>query len=249
MNHKTIQQLNQLNQDFYNTIATSFDETRSRPWEGWKQIIPVLEKAFSYTSTMSVLDLGCGNGRWGEFLAQSFPSTNILYQGLDANESLLESAQSRLNQPNLTFSLQSTDLVNSILDNTLPQFDRDFDIIAVFGVMHHIPSTELRRKLLTWCCERLNEKGILVLSLWHFNESKQFHRHLTETQVTALNIDTAQLEEKDYFLDWQRGTRAIRYCHLVDEVEERELIKLDQWEYLDRFKEDTSNLYLILQKK
>ena len=36
-----------------------------------------------------------------------------------------------------------------------------------------------------------------------------------------MHFDTEKLEKNDYFLDWRRGERAIRYCHAykTEEVE------------------------------
>ena len=39
MKIKTIKQLNQLNQDFYNTIADDFSDTRQYFWKGWRHLL------------------------------------------------------------------------------------------------------------------------------------------------------------------------------------------------------------------
>ena len=35
----------------------------------------------------------------------------------------------------------------------------------------------------------------------------------------AVDIDEEDLDPGDYLLDWKRGGRGLRYCHLVDEEE------------------------------
>ena len=67
MNPRTRLALNAINRGFYSAEASSasFSKTRDHPWPGW-------ERAWSATqdaARRSVLDAGCGNGRFAEFLA------------------------------------------------------------------------------------------------------------------------------------------------------------------------------------
>ncbi len=65
MDQKTVTKLNQLNQNFYQQIAESFDQTRQSAWRGWERLLPTLNQLSKSNSdnSFSVLDLGCGNGR------------------------------------------------------------------------------------------------------------------------------------------------------------------------------------------
>jgi 2-polyprenyl-3-methyl-5-hydroxy-6-metoxy-1,4-benzoquinol methylase len=65
VNDATRERLNTINREFYRVTAHDFDETRGQPWPGWKRVLPYLKLP------LSVLDVGCGNGRFGVFLAQN----------------------------------------------------------------------------------------------------------------------------------------------------------------------------------
>src|SRR5579859_6490384 len=96
MTSQTIRRLNRLNQQFYGQVAADFSQTREQPWSGWQQLIPLLQQKKPH----SILDLGCGNGRFGEFLQKHL--SDFRYHGIDNNENLLQIAKSHL--PNATFS-------------------------------------------------------------------------------------------------------------------------------------------------
>src|SRR5579859_7793821 len=129
MTSQTIRQLNQLNQQFYEQVAADFSQTREQPWSGWQQLIPLLQEK----QPQNILDLGCGNGRFGEFLQNQLP--NFQYKGVDKNKNLLQIAKSHL--PDATFS--QVDIVESSLENSLAnQITDKYDLITLFGVLHHI---------------------------------------------------------------------------------------------------------------
>ena len=78
MDHKTVQSLNEINAQFYASIGKYFDETRQQYWQGWDQ---VLDHTFPTPRPLSVLDIGCGNGRFSSFLANK--GYEIAYTGID----------------------------------------------------------------------------------------------------------------------------------------------------------------------
>jgi 2-polyprenyl-3-methyl-5-hydroxy-6-metoxy-1,4-benzoquinol methylase len=66
MQEGIVTQLNQLNTHFYQIVASDFDESRQYFWSGWDSCLPELHKLVSETGgKLQVLDLGCGNGRFG----------------------------------------------------------------------------------------------------------------------------------------------------------------------------------------
>lgn len=248
MNKQTIQKLNQINEDFYTKIATSFDESRAKPWDGWYKSIPLISNTFSSSSPeVNIFDIGCGNGRFGEFLVNNLPDFKLTYKGIDSNKQLLGSAQQKLENTDLSFTLEQQDILSLIKQSSAKI--QQFDVIAIYGVMHHIPSFNLRLELLNWCHTHLKQEGLLLLSFWQFTTSKQFKRHVQPSQFKEINIDKEELEPNDFFLDWQRGEKAIRYCHLITEEEEQHLISSEKWEYKEHFDEDNSNHYIFLKKK
>jgi SAM-dependent methyltransferase len=205
MNDATVKRLNQINQDFYRITAASFDESRSEPWPGWDVLLPYLKTPFS------VLDVGCGNGRFGLFLADKL-GANLIYHGLDNNPALLDRARAALSH--LNARLDERDIV------TNPPDEGTYDLVALFGVLHHVPGDDQRRALMRQLAQRVAPGGYLVFAAWRFYDYARFR----ERVVPWPDDLTDEIEPGDYLLDWRRGERALRYCHYVDDAEHAALI-------------------------
>lgn len=89
-----------------------------------------------------ILDFGCGSGRSIQFLKKYFPAAEVY--GFDPSETSLQLA--RVAHPNAVF-VQSMDL--------LP---RDFDLILLANVLHHIP-VNARSEVLVRCRDSLSTDG------------------------------------------------------------------------------------------
>src|SRR4051812_3977149 len=113
MDEATIQRLNAINRAFYQTTASEFDATRGQSWPGWDRLIPHLK------TPLSVLDVGCGNGRFGLFLREQLTGP-LTYTGLDNNPALLEAAQQALaSQEEMESTLRPYDLlIDPLPENT-----------------------------------------------------------------------------------------------------------------------------------
>ena len=92
--------LNNLNQKFYEKTAEEFSKTRQSPWSGWYLLLNAINDflvptSISSGSPLSVLDLGCGNGRFEKFLRENLP-ISFTGTGIDSDERLLEEAKKAL---------------------------------------------------------------------------------------------------------------------------------------------------------
>lgn len=232
MNDTTIKRLIALNRAFYETTADEFDQTRGKPWPGWRAVLPLL------TPVVRVLDAGCGNGRFGRFLADESKAT-ILYTGVDSSPRLLEHARRTL------ADLDAELLERDILCDPLPP--GPFDLIALFGVLHHVPGAATRLDLIARLAEHLAPGGVLFFSAWRFYEFERFRQRIVPwpADLTA--------EPGDYLLDWRRGERALRYCHYVDEAEHAALIAASGLREITTFCADgeggQSNRYSLLRQE
>lgn len=239
MNLKTIQSLNQLNTDFYITTAYDFNESRNYYWQGFSKILEFVQPA----NSLSVLDVGCGNGRFGQFICENFPSILLEYTGIDSNPQLLRFAQEKLKD--ITPKLEQKDIVTSLLNETDFTTDDKFDFVVCLGLFHHIPSFELRLSLLRKLLSKLNKNGRVVVSFWQFTNIPRLEKKIVRTDFP--------LEENDYILDWKRGKNALRYCHYCDTNEQDKLITQTGAQLVERFtadaKEGTGNIYLILKNQ
>lgn len=234
MDARTQQRLNEINHRFYASTAAAFDQSRNRAWPGWLRLREALR------APLRVLDVGCGNGRFGLFLAESFPGA-VHYDGLDSSPALLQFARTALAAADLaSFTLAEYDF----LDTPLPS--AQYDLVALFGVIHHVPGAQTRRDFLAQLAACVAEGGLLCFAAWCFYEYDRFRERLVPWPQ---DLPT---EPNDYLLDWRAGERALRYCHYVDEAEHAALIAATGLEEVITFRADGAdgamNRYSILRK-
>lgn len=237
MNNATIKRLNAINREFYRITAQSFDESRSQPWPGWETLIPYLG------SPLSVLDAGCGNGRFGLFLAETLGANQLTYHGIDNNPALLESArnalQSVLDPARLT--LEQRD----IIEEPLP--DQAYDLVTLFGVLHHVPGAQQRRDFMRQLASQVKTGRHMVFAAWRFYDFERFRERIVPWP------DDITVEQHDYLLDWRRGDRALRYCHFVDDTEHADLIAATGLTEMQTYRADGRtndiNRYSILRRE
>jgi len=260
MNATTRAILLAINRRFYEHHAESFSATRQRPWGGWQRAL----EAVRSRQEASVLDVGCGNGRLAACLADH-PKTRWHYFGIDNSPSLLEVAEQRLvelagadGSVIAGWELRRVEATPQKLDEALGE--RSFDLITLFGVLHHVPGLAERLALLGSLARRLAPRGALVLSLWRFDRDPSWPRkHLPWVEYNREAeeaVDLSQLEDGDHLLTWAGDRRHPRYCHLADEDEAaRWLAELGRvvpaLELVDRFDADgrsgRDNHYLVLR--
>ncbi|MEM9955512.1 MAG: class I SAM-dependent methyltransferase [Chloroflexota bacterium] len=234
MNQDTIQRLNDINRKFYEVTATEFDATRGRAWAGWEHLTPYL------SAPLSVMDVGCGNGRFGIFLAEQLEG-HINYHGLDNNPVLLTFAEKALaDYPQVTAKTTQHDVIMQALP------DEQADFVGLFGVLHHVPSYDNRHQFAKMLADRVADGGILAMAAWRFYEYDRFKKRLTDWDASYT------VENHDYLLDWRRGDHALRYCHYVDDDELASLVQATGMTLRAQYRADGSdnrmNVYVILQK-
>ncbi|MFQ5792725.1 MAG: class I SAM-dependent methyltransferase, partial [Acidobacteriota bacterium] len=219
--------LNRINQDFYRFRAQEFSATRQRPWRGWHRMMEILEAEAGHPAPLSVLDVGCGNGRFARFLQEYYPCP-YTYAGLDSSPEALEHARVGL-AGMASVRLLQHDVVTCGKERIVPaELDDPFSLISVFGVLHHVPSYERRRDLLIALGDRLRPQGVLAISIWQFGRFERFRKKLLPwdvfSQKTGLAIDPTQLEPGDHILSWGGVPAAYRYCHFIDDDEASRLV-------------------------
>lgn len=232
MNDTTVDHLLALNRAFYEQTADEFDQTRGKPWPGWRAILPLLPPE------VRVLDAGCGNGRFGRFLVQE-SAARVRYTGVDTNLALLERARAALAEIDAQF------FARDLLRDSLP--DGPYDLIGLFGVLHHIPGYAQRERLLIGLAARLAPGGMLFFSVWRFYEFERFRRRIVPWPA---DLD---VEPGDFLLDWRRGAHALRYCHHIDESERAALVRAtglsEQMTFCADGESGQSNRYTLLRRE
>ncbi len=238
----TVKRLIELNNDFYNKVAGPFTKTRSYSWAGWQRLADYFAE-ISFTP-QRILDLGCGNGRFLTFVLQNWQYQD--YTGIDANTKLLEYAQESYGDlPNCKFIT-----LDFLTNPDLSLVKSQFDLIVLLGVMHHVPGEALRKQILTSASEKLSDKGFLIVTFWDFLSEKQLSKKIVPWSM--LDINEADLAERDYLLDWKRDNYAFRYCHYYVKEEIVELAKAAKLEVVTEFFADgpggRANRYVVFKK-
>ncbi len=229
MNSQTVSALAEINRRFYRRFAAEFSASRQRPWPGWDRLLARLKRPLESRGgdtphhgppgragePLTVLDVGCGNGRFATFLSERWPQ-EVRYLGIDSCGPLLDLAAERLQNCGLDLRLLQVDLLGGGLGRTLES--ERFDLIVVFGVLHHLPGFATRRSLWRRLARRLRPQGILAASVWQLHRRRDFprralpwSRHLEGPGAPSIDLD--QLEEGDTLLTWSGDETTPRYCH------------------------------------
>ncbi|MBC8172199.1 MAG: class I SAM-dependent methyltransferase [Anaerolineae bacterium] len=233
------QRLNAINREFYRITAAEFDQTRQEAWRGWETLLPYLQPSPPQT----VLDVGCGNGRFGVFLAQHLPG-DLRYHGIDSNPALLQLAAQSLatDAPKLRLQLDETDVIEN------PPTTGQYDLVVFFGMLHHFPGSAERLIFMRTLADRVAPGGILAFAAWRFYEFERFRERIVPWAADL----AGEVEAHDYLLDWRRGATALRYCHYVDDAEHAALMQATGLTAISTYRADgftgTVNCYSILKK-
>lgn len=225
MKPEIAQKIVSLNQQFYQSFADDFSETRGRLQMG---VLKVLERI---PAKALVLDLGCGNGKVLLHLAQSdFKGT---YLGADFSPGLLNWAAADI-PAGFQADFLELDLTAPSWDGILPP--TRFEIICCFATFHHIPSHPLRISLCRNIRKFIDDQGVLYISAWQFIRSERLRKKILPWDT--VNISEDEVDEGDYLLDWQRGGSGTRYVHLYSPEELSELAESSGFKVVESFDSD-----------
>lgn len=238
--------------DFYKSNAEAFSKTRQRPWAGWERFAKALGRLGS--GHLSLLDAACGNMRLEGFLKEALPDVSFDFWTIDAVRELAPHGHgTHFLELDLIESLRRGALEEALNAASMPHMDA----CAVFGFMHHIPSQELRIRLVEAMSSFLADGGLLAMSFWKFADSEAFKaKAMRDTHRAARERSlVADSKNGDYYLGWQGMPGQFRFCHSFADDEIQALAEAAEslgLRLLERYRADgkdgISNDYLILQK-
>jgi SAM-dependent methyltransferase len=141
--------------------------------EEWNAFHGFNEKDLQYTGDMyfdivtfemlndqsTVIDIGCGSGRWIKYLAGRYKKI----VGLDPSKAILVADK-------MLGKNERVELVQSSTDH-IPYPDGYFDFAYSLGVLHHIPDTE---KALIDCVKKVKSGGYFLVYLYYTFENRPF---------------------------------------------------------------------------
>ncbi|HLD31414.1 MAG TPA: class I SAM-dependent methyltransferase [Patescibacteria group bacterium] len=218
----------------YNAFAEEFAQTRDyRPsfWNVFLSYVPVNAR---------VLDIGCGNGRLYQVLAQK----QVTYVGLDNSQELLKIAA----KENPAAQFLNGDM------RELPFSNEEFDTIFCLAAFHHLDNNQDRIKVLQGIRRILRPAGHLIMTNWNLG-----------SQWAKAQVEKGKYRSwgfHDFVVPWQDTQGNVlgeRYYHGFDFPELEKLFRAAGWrqaisnEYLDRQgeksnQENGDNLLSIWQK-
>jgi ubiquinone/menaquinone biosynthesis C-methylase UbiE len=168
----------------YDRIAEGFAATRATPW-------PEVTEFLADRSGRVGLDIGCGNGRHLEPLADRVDHAF----GLDASTELLGLARERAADHGYDGTLLAGDAAR------LPLRDGAVDLAVYVATLHHLPSRAGRVESLSELSRVLAPGGRALVSAWS-TEHDRFDDHATD-------------EGFDTTIDWTLPDGTVpRYYHI-----------------------------------
>ena len=249
MNPETVTTLNRLNNSFYLSNCESFSQTRQGAWSGWKQISKHFVQEDS-TRPYHVLDIACGNMRFEKFLVENLPEFDFQFECIDSCD--------ELTVPMEDCTYRNRDIIQDLMrsESAMTCWGQDFDAVVSFGFFHHVPSMDLRMRLLEMLADTAKPGGLIAISLWRFasDGSRRAKAERTTAEALATLSIPGELEQGDYLLGWNDIPGVYRYCHSFDDEEVTEIISSGavRISLVDRFRADgrtgASNEYLVFRK-
>jgi SAM-dependent methyltransferase len=262
MHQSSILALNQINLEFYQTTIEFLNHSDNVYRLGWDSLIEPIKELHL---PISLLDIGCGDGRFGVFLKQKGVDLNS-YCGLDNSVENLEIAKAKLS----TFELENLDLrrVDFIQDKN---WDKNIvnkaSLTSMLGVIHNIPSQVLRLEFFQKVCNLLKSGDVLIWSVFQYLDIPRLKRQVLDLASqenqdffkAEYGLDLSNLEFGDNILEWKKilpdknTIKTYRYSHYFSQLEIQDLIqagnlRLTQ-DFIENGKEGGTNRYFICIKK
>lgn len=282
----TIDFLRQVNNDFYARCAPSFSASRNAPWVGWRSCLEAVQDcgavrlcddpdvhlydrataqpgAIRKGVSVRVLDVACGNMRFAAFLREELCGRQIDYFAVDDCAGLVPHLPE---DEGFSPCFQNLDIIGELAAGMGLATAIDAgacDLVGCFGFFHHVPSFELRVRLIDALLQKTASGGVVCASFWQFMGDEKFVKKAeawnskAKSELASAGLDASQLEAGDYFLGWQNEPGLWRYCHDFEELEIDALVAAACEEgkarEVARFSADgksgAMNRYVVLQKR
>lgn len=138
---------------FYDLIASEFDKTRVRLWSC---VITFLN---SFQSQATILDIGCGNGKYMNY------RSDINMIGIDISANLVDICKKK------GFNVIKANM------NEIPFDDNSFDGIICVAAYHHLNNDIDRQKTLNEIYRVLKNNGIAFIEVWAKEQSDKSNKN------------------------------------------------------------------------
>jgi tRNA (uracil-5-)-methyltransferase TRM9 len=214
--------------------------------------------AVEYNQTYKVLDLGCGNARFANFLKSELDVETLNkmeYLGVDFSVNFMNRAQSNENKKFSTYELKEMDILKDL--SQLETYK--FDLIVIYGLIHHIPSLTARKEFFRDVKKLLSANGILVFTTWQYLDTPRLIKRVVNPEnpngldiYNKLGISKTDLEDGDNVLDWVKKIFCLRYSHYFSQGETDSFIAENNFELIQNFvcdgRDSKRNKYFVCRE-
>jgi SAM-dependent methyltransferase len=230
-----------INQEFYNNIFPIWNNSPDYFWDGFWDLYPYIHQLIDGRGVMRVLDVGCANGRFFNFLELCFPEVVWEKVGIDFVPFVM------VNQ----FKFVEVDV--STVDISQLGLG-EFDLITMFGVYHHIQGQATRDNLTQTISKMLSGQSLFVFTRWNFLMLNRLRNHILGPEQLpdySIQLDLNTWELGDYYLKWDKGISSVRYANMMDVYEISGMLKAANLTCLYNYNADDKlqnrNTYFICQ--
>jgi SAM-dependent methyltransferase len=201
MHADTAHRLALLNAAFYEQHGLAFAETRPRLNPGVRKVLGRIAPG------ARVLDVGCGDGKPGRWLAEH----STTYLGLDASASMIARARALTGEREGVAFAQ----VDVLAEGWAAPYTNGFGWVLALAVLHHVPGAIGRARFvraLAACCQ---PGGRVAISCWRPSRSPRLLGRVAAWGEIGLTAD--DVDPGDLLMAWERaGQRGWRYVHDLD---------------------------------
>lgn len=232
MDEDVVERILLLNRSFYSEFAETFADSRLHPQPGFRRLLDLLRP-----STDCVLDVGCGNGRFGAFLKEQ--GYTFRYTGVDFSRELLTLAERNVGGRFFQRDVSHSGYLQSV---------GRFDLVVCLSTLQHIPGRRNRINMLLEMKEHLAARGRIFLANWQFLDSERQRRKIR--RWPEVDLSEEEVEDNDYLVSWQREGSGLRYVCYIDAEETAALAAACELRIIDQFRSDgregNLNLYTVM---
>lgn len=242
MLRKDILQIIRKTREDYNTIATDWDLTRVVPSGTKLKLLKDVKK------NMKVLDLGCGNG----FIVSQILKTGASYIGTDISQKLIKIAKNKFKDE---VKKGLTKFIVADATKKLSFKNNYFDKVFCFAVLHHIPSDDLRIKLLGEVRRVLKNGEEARFIVWNLMNKWPRKRFKIKEQLKNPKFG---FEKGNVILPWKATSNKIvdRYLYIFTKEKLKELaqkvgfknIKIDYYNRAGKKEKNGEELVMRIKK-
>ena len=221
------------NRRVWQSLATSFDKTRTKPWETVRTFLSELP------ARSRVLDAGCGNGRHAMLVKEAGHEVT----GLDLARNLVAIARDKV-------AADRAKWVEGALER-LPFRNDSFDAVMAIAVLHHVRGHSQRVAVLRELMRVLKPGGRALLSVWARDQPR-----FGPGKEPVVPADGRPVEPGDAHVRWtQHGLDVPRYIHLFTWTEWRHELDAAHatieriWPEAIMTKAEPDNFFALLRRK